>query len=96
MIVPHTRLLFWFAMVVLPFSVLGTLYRQAALFSVVLIAGLFVLALLDAGLVTDYASIYELTIDQVAERAVHAVQQGGFGETSAALGVGQYESTHIE
>ncbi|PYJ00255.1 MAG: DUF58 domain-containing protein, partial [Verrucomicrobia bacterium] len=50
MIVPQTRLLFWFALVVLPFSVLGTLYREASLFSVVLIAGLFVLALLDAGL----------------------------------------------
>src|SRR6266516_4115803 len=50
MIVPQTRLLFWFALVVLPFSVLGTLYREASLFCVVLIAGLFVLALLDAGL----------------------------------------------
>jgi len=50
MIVPQTRLLFWFALVVLPFSVLGTLYREASLFSVMLIAGLFVLALLDAGL----------------------------------------------
>src|SRR5439155_11494607 len=32
----------------------------------------------------------------VADRAVHPVQQGGFGETSPAFRVGQYESAHVE
>ena len=48
MIVPQTRLLFWFAVVVLPFAALGTVYPDAFLFSVVLIAGLLAVALLDA------------------------------------------------
>ena len=50
MIVPTTRLLFWFALVALPFSVLGALYAEAAPFAVLLTAGLVVLALLDAAL----------------------------------------------
>src|SRR5213083_2766002 len=48
MIVPQSRLLFWFAVVVLPFSVLGALYPEAFLVSVGLIAGLLTLAVLDA------------------------------------------------
>ena len=47
-LVPETRLLFWFAVVALPFSVLGAMYPEAAPFAVVLIAGLVVLALVDA------------------------------------------------
>jgi len=50
MIVPQTRLLFWFAVVVLPFSVLGAVYAGAFLFSVALIAGWLAVALLDAAL----------------------------------------------
>ena len=50
MIVPQTRLLFWFAITVLPFAALGAVYPAAFLFSVVLIAGLLALALLDAAL----------------------------------------------
>src|SRR5688572_21008880 len=48
MMVPQTRLLFWFAVIVLPFSALGAVYPEAFLFSVALIAGLFAFALLDA------------------------------------------------
>lgn len=48
MIVPQSRLLFWFAVVVLPFSVLGALYAEAMIFCVVLMAGLLALALVDA------------------------------------------------
>ncbi len=48
MIVPQTRLLFWFALIALPFAALGAVYPAAFLFSVVLIAGLLALALLDA------------------------------------------------
>ena len=48
MIVPQTRLLFWFAVIVLPFAALGTVYPDAFLFSVVLIAGLMAVASLDA------------------------------------------------
>ncbi len=47
-LVPNSRLLFWFAVVALPFSVLGALYPVAGPFAVVLIAGLVVLALVDA------------------------------------------------
>jgi uncharacterized protein (DUF58 family) len=50
MIVPQPRLLFWFTVVVLPFSALGAVYPEAFLFSIALIAGLLVFALLDAGL----------------------------------------------
>ena len=48
MIVPQTRLLFWFAFIVLPFSALGAVYPEAFLFSVVIIAGFVGLALVDA------------------------------------------------
>jgi len=47
-LVPETRLLFWFAVVALPFSALGALYPEAAPFAIVLIAGLLVVALVDA------------------------------------------------
>jgi len=50
MIVPQTRQLFWFALIALPFAALGAVYSAALLFSVVLIAGLLALALLDAAL----------------------------------------------
>ena len=50
MIVPQTRLLFWFAIIVLPFAALGTVYPDAFLLSVVLIAVLLAVALLDAAL----------------------------------------------
>jgi uncharacterized protein (DUF58 family) len=50
MIVPQTRLLFWFALIALPFAALGAVYPAALLFSIVLIAGLLALALLDAAL----------------------------------------------
>lgn len=50
MIAPQARLLFWFAVIVLPFAALGAVYPAAFLFSVVLIAGLLALALLDAAL----------------------------------------------
>jgi uncharacterized protein (DUF58 family) len=50
MIVPQARLLFWFALIALPFAALGAVYPAALLFSVVLIAGLLALALLDAAL----------------------------------------------
>jgi len=47
-IVPQSRLLFWFALIVLPFSVLGALSSNAEIFAVVLIAALLVVALADA------------------------------------------------
>jgi uncharacterized protein (DUF58 family) len=50
MIVPQSRLLFWFAVVALPFATLGAVYPAAGPASVVLIAGLAVLAVLDAAL----------------------------------------------
>lgn len=50
MIVPQSRLLFWFAVIVLPFSALGALYPAASLFAIVLISALFALALADAAM----------------------------------------------
>jgi uncharacterized protein (DUF58 family) len=50
MIVPQTRLLFWFAFTVLPFSALGAVYPEAFLFSVAIIAGVLAVALADAAL----------------------------------------------
>ena len=52
MLVPQTRFLFWFAVVALPFSVLGALYPAAGMISVCLILGLLLLGVLDAGLAT--------------------------------------------
>lgn len=51
MIVPQSRLLFWFAVVVLPFSALAALYPEASLIPMLLIAGLLLLAAVDALLV---------------------------------------------
>ncbi len=48
MIIPRNRLLLWFAVVVLPFSLLGAVEPAAAGISLAAIAGLLVLALADA------------------------------------------------
>ena len=48
MIVPQPRLLFWFALIVLPFSVLGLVYADGQLWSMALIAGLLIIAAVDA------------------------------------------------
>jgi uncharacterized protein (DUF58 family) len=50
MIVPRSRLLFWFAAIVLPFSVLGALYPAASLLALILILALLALAITDAAL----------------------------------------------
>jgi uncharacterized protein (DUF58 family) len=48
MIIPRNRLLFWFAVVVLPFSLLGAVEPAAVGISLAAIGGLLVLALADA------------------------------------------------
>lgn len=48
MIIPSARLLFWFAVVVLPFAVLGAVYPEAFLFSVGLIAAFVGIVFFDA------------------------------------------------
>jgi uncharacterized protein (DUF58 family) len=48
MIVPQNRLLFWSALVAVPFSILPAVYPQAMLVSVLLVGGLVVVAALDA------------------------------------------------
>ena len=48
MIVPRNRLLLWFAVVVLPFALLGAVEPAAGVISLVAIGGLIVLALADA------------------------------------------------
>ena len=47
MIVPRDRLLFWFSVIVLPFSVLAALYQEGLILCLVLIAGILAVALLD-------------------------------------------------
>ena len=48
MIIPRNRLLLWFAVVVLPFSLLGAVEPGAAVISLAAIGGLLALALVDA------------------------------------------------
>lgn len=48
MIVPHNRLLFWFALVVVPFALLGAIEPAALIFSLACIGGLVIVALADA------------------------------------------------
>ena len=50
MIAPTSRLLFWIALVVLPFAALGGVYPDAILISLVIIGGMVALALADAAL----------------------------------------------
>lgn len=65
MLVPQARLLFWFAVIVLPFSALGALYPQAGAFAVVLVAGLLVLALVDAAGATGRLDGISLALPEV-------------------------------
>ncbi|OHC03662.1 MAG: hypothetical protein A3H23_02390 [Planctomycetes bacterium RIFCSPLOWO2_12_FULL_40_19] len=48
MIVPQDRLLFWFGIVVLPFAAIGLIIPSAAIPSIIVIGGLFILVLVDA------------------------------------------------
>ena len=58
MIVPQNRLLLWFAVIVLPFAVLGAVEPAATVVALAFIAGLFLVALLDAvGARTSLAGI---------------------------------------
>ena len=50
MIVPTSRLLFWIAVVILPFAALAGVYPEAVLISLVIIGGMVVLTLADAAL----------------------------------------------
>ncbi len=50
MIAPTSRLLFWVAVVILPFAALGGVYPEAVVISLVIIAGMVALALTDATL----------------------------------------------
>lgn len=50
MIVPRNRLLFWFALVALPFAILGAAFPSALLLSAGMIGGLLLVAAFDAAL----------------------------------------------
>jgi uncharacterized protein (DUF58 family) len=65
MIVPRTRLLFWFALVVLPFATLGALYAEGLLVAVVLIAVMVGLAVLDAALASGVLEGIQLQLPEV-------------------------------
>jgi len=65
MIVPRSRLLFWVAVVVLPFSVVGALLPALLLVSVLLISLVLLLALVDAALAIDRLKGIELKLPQV-------------------------------
>jgi uncharacterized protein (DUF58 family) len=71
-LVPQARFLFWFAVIVLPFSVLGAVYAEAQIFAAVLIVGLLLLATLDAlyarrrleGLGIELPSVLRFSLDR--------------------------------
>ena len=79
MIVPSFRLLLWFAIIALPFSVLGAVYPNALGISVALISGLLVVILLDAGLsfarldaiVVELPSLIRVSKDRPATLSVN-------------------------
>jgi len=61
MIVPRNRLLFWFALVVLPFALLGAVEPSASAISLAAIGGLLVLALADA--VGAHTSLHGISLE---------------------------------
>jgi uncharacterized protein (DUF58 family) len=61
MIVPQLRLLFWFALVALPFSVLVAAYPEGQLWSIALMAGLLIAAAIDAA--TALGRLKGLTVE---------------------------------
>jgi len=61
MIVPHSRLLLWVALIVLPFSLLGAAVSSAILFSSILILVFVMVVLLDA--VLAYSSLDGITAE---------------------------------
>src|SRR6476659_4982271 len=65
MIVPTSRLLFWVAAVVLPFSVVGAVLPPLLLISVLLISLVLLLALVDVALALDRLKGIELKLPQV-------------------------------
>jgi uncharacterized protein (DUF58 family) len=78
MIVPQNRLLFWFAVVALPFSVLGAVHLGAFVVALVLIGGLLALALLDvalasrclAGISVELPAVARMSKDNAAKLEV--------------------------
>jgi len=83
MLVPRTRFLFWFAVVALPFSVLGAVYPAAAVISGCLIVGLVLVAIVDAGLATtkldgigiELPAVVRLSKDRPASLSVVVINQ---------------------
>jgi uncharacterized protein (DUF58 family) len=65
MIVPQTRLLFWFAVIVLPFSALGALHPAASLFAIVLIVALLIVAMTDAALAHGKLDGLKVTLPEI-------------------------------
>lgn len=65
MIVPQSRLLFWFAVVVLPFAVVGAVYGEALKFSIVAVAALALLALADMAWGLDSLDGISVTLPEV-------------------------------
>src|SRR4051812_1847535 len=65
MIVPRSRLLFWVAAVVLPFSVVGAVLPSLLLISALLISLVLLLAAVDAALAFDGLKGIELKLPHV-------------------------------
>ena len=95
--VPQIRLLFWFAVIVLPFSALGAVYAEAFLFSVALTAGLFAFALLDAvlafgkldGLSLELPEVLRVSKERLMRRgAVGALRANAAGSAAASIDAG--------
>ncbi len=83
MIVPRTRLLFWVAMVVLPFSLLGAVEPAAVLLSFTILGGFTLLALVDAlgarrrlaGVGVEVPSVVRMSKDRAARLDVRIRNQ---------------------
>ena len=65
MLVPTTRLLFWFTLIVIPFSVLGVLHPGALIPAIALMACLLVAAGLDAALALNRLDGLEVELPEV-------------------------------
>ncbi len=71
MIVPTRKFLLWFAVVVLPFSALGAVHREAQLLTVLLILGFLLTAALDAGLAAGRLAEITVALPGVVRLSVH-------------------------
>jgi uncharacterized protein (DUF58 family) len=85
MIIPRNRLLFWFAVVALPFSLIGAVYPAALAVSLSLIGGLILLVLADAALArgtfADLPPVVRMSRERDATLDLRICNKGGKART---------------